>query len=343
MGNIGIIVLLLRGVVFAAQQPPASLQPNSLPVSPRRLDAQSQAPPERDRSNTDTYPDYVLGPGDQITVSVVDGEEFNGKPLQIDMSGYVRLPVVGRIRMSGLTVPQVETELANRLKTYLLKPDVSVSIVEFRSQPVSVIGAVKNPGVQQVQGRKKLIEMLSVAGGLDTTAGPMLKITRLLEWGRIPLATATVDPTGRFSLAEVSLKSLIEAKKPEENILVKPYDVISVPRAEMVYVIGQVTRAGGFVLNDRETLTALQALSLAGGLERTARPQHARILRSSAGEESRSEIPVNLKKILDGRTPDIPMQPDDILFVPTNVPQKAALRALEAAVQAGTGIVIWRR
>src|SRR5207248_2064666 len=120
-------------------------------------------------------------------------------------------------------------------------------------------------------------EMLSLAGGLDTTAGPTLKITRHLDRGRIPLPNAKDDPTGQFSVAEVSVKSILDARNPAENILVQPNDVISIPRADTIYVLGQVQKAGGFVLNDREDVTALQALSMAGGLDRASKPKDAKI------------------------------------------------------------------
>src|SRR5450631_1267508 len=94
---------------------------------------------------------YVVGSGDQIAFRVTNAEEINDKPIPVDLSGYVRLPMVGRFRVAGLTVAQIEAELTERLKAYFLHPDVSVSIAEFRSQPVSVIGAVRNPGIQQLQ------------------------------------------------------------------------------------------------------------------------------------------------------------------------------------------------
>jgi polysaccharide biosynthesis/export protein len=285
---------------------------------------------------------YVLGPGDQITVHVVNLEEINDKPISIDLSGYIRLPMVGRIQVSGLTIEQVGSEISRRLETYVKHPDVSVSVTEFRSQPVSVIGAVKNPGVQQVQGQKTLVEMLSLAGGLDSAiAGSTLKITRRLEWGAIPLRGAANDATSQFSIAQVSLKSLLEAKDPEENISVKPYDVISVPRGETIYVIGEVIKSGGFVLNDSDQVTVLQALSMAGGVTKMAQPQHARVLRRIPDAPSRTEISVDLNKILDGKTADVRMQAEDILFIPNSLPKRAAIRALETGIQIGTGIAIW--
>jgi len=338
MKIIAIVVLCLAGLPAAAQQPSNSPQPKSLPGSDLQVAVQN--PPA---GKSQTHPDYVLGPGDQIIVRAINVEEITDKPVLIDMGGYIRLAVIGRVRVTGMTISQVETELAQRLRSYVLHPDVSVSVAEFHSQPVSVIGSVRTPGVLQVQGRKTLVEMLSLAGGLDATAGNTLKITRRLEQGRIPLAGASDDPSGQYSVAEVSLKSILEARNPEENILVKPNDVISVPRADTVYVIGQVRKAGGFVLNDREKVTVLQALAMAGDLDGSARSQESKILRRVPDGSSRAEIPVDLRSIRLGKAPDVPMQSDDILFVPSSAPKKAALRAIEAAVQMGTGVVIWRR
>jgi polysaccharide export outer membrane protein len=304
---------------------------------------QAPTPPAKPDPSEQLRSTYVLGPEDQIAVRVLEADEISDKPIRIDMSGNIRLPMIGRLRASGLTIEQLEAEIATRLKVYMLEPEVAVSIVEFRSQPVSVIGSVRNPGVHQLQGRKTLVEVLSLAGGLAPDAGHSVKITRLLEWGRIPLPNAADDSSGQFSVAEVSLRGIMEAKTPEQNITVRPHDVISVPRAEMVYVIGQVQRSGGFILNERESLSVLKALSLAGGLDHAASPKNARILRASAGASSRLEIPVDLKSILSGQTGDVPLQPEDILFVPASLPKKAVIRAAEAAVQIGTGLVIWRR
>jgi polysaccharide export outer membrane protein len=286
---------------------------------------------------------YTLGPDDQIIVRALDLEEIKDQPVRIDMNGNINLPLVGRVHAAGLTVEQLERQLVKLLKAYLQDPTVTVAVNEFRSQPVSVLGAVNKPGVHQLQGRKTLFEVLSLAEGLRNDAGNTIKITRRKEWGGLPLSTAKDDPTGQFSVADVNVKSAMEGRSPQENILIMPYDVISVPRAELVYVIGSVRRAGGFVLNEREAISVLQALSLAEGLERTAAPQNARILRPAPDPSKRTEIPVDVKKILAGKSNDVPLQANDILFVPNSVAKSAALRTFEAAVQIGTGVVIYRR
>jgi polysaccharide export outer membrane protein len=286
---------------------------------------------------------YVLGPKDQIQIRMTDVEELGDGALQIDNDGFLRLPLIGRVQASGLTVTEFEARLTQLYSKYLVHPDISVSVAGFHSQPVSVVGAVKNPGVYQVEGQRTIFEMLSLAGGLDQFAGSTLKITRRLDNGRIPLPNAADDPTGQFSVAELKLKSILTAANPAENIAIKPHDVITVPRAQTVYVVGEVQKAGGFLLNEHESMSVLQALSLAGGLDRAASPQRARVLRASAGQSKRTETAVNLKAILDGKAPDVQLNADDILFIPNSQPKRAAARAAEAAIQLGTGIVIWRR
>jgi polysaccharide biosynthesis/export protein len=284
-----------------------------------------------------------LGPFDVVTIHVTDAEEMSDKPYRIDPDGNLHLPMVGQVRAAGLTLDQLESELRTRLKALIRNPDVSASVVEFHSQPVSVIGCVKSPGILQLQGRKTLVEVLSLAGGVSEEAGYTVKITRKAENGRIPLPGAKDDPSGNFSVAEVKLKSLMSATGPEQNIFILPDDVISVPRGQMVYVIGQVMRSGGFVLNERESMSVLQALSLAGGLDRAAQAQNSRILRATAGDSERREVRLDLRKILAGSEEDISLRSDDILFIPASAPKKAALRAVEAAIQLGTGVAIWRR
>ena len=232
------------------------------------------------RSKSEAPTTYTFGAGDQIVIRAIDIEEIDNKPVLIDTRGNINLPMVGRIHAAGLTPEELETEIKTRLKKYVNEPDVTVALGELRSQPVSVLGSVQTPGVHQLQGQKTLFEVLSLAGGLRPDAGNTVKITRHLEWGRIPLPTAADDPTGQYSVASVGVKGIMSATNPQENIAVKPNDVISVPRADIIYVIGAVRKPGGFLLGENESLGALQILALAEGLDRSAAPQHARIMRT---------------------------------------------------------------
>ncbi len=135
----------------------------------------------------------------------------------------------------------------------------------------------------------------------------------------------------------------MNAQSPEENIQIQPFDVISVPKAELVYVVGNVKKSGGFILGDRERVTALQALSMAEGLDKEAAGNGAKILRRTANGGERQEILVALSEILKGKKADVSMEPDDILFIPSSTGKKLALKSLEAAVTIGTGLAVFRR
>jgi polysaccharide export outer membrane protein len=286
---------------------------------------------------------YTLGPDDQIVVRALHADEISDKPLRIEADGYITLPLVGRIRAEGLTSSQLQNVIADKLKVLIEEPEVSVSLVEQQSQPVSVLGAVKNPGVHQLHGPKSVIEVLSIAGGVEADAGYAVRISRRSDQGPLPVPNAKPDMSGDFSVAELSLEEVMDGRQAAGNVIVRPHDVITVPRAKMVYAIGEVKKPGGFVLREKESVSVLQVLSLAEGLNHTAGPGSARVLRPNPEGGERKEIPVNLNEILSGKRPDVMLQPDDILFVPNSMAKSATLRTIEAAIQLGTGIVIWRK
>lgn len=266
--------------------------------------------------------------------------------MRIDGDGEIQVPLVGRVHIAGLSVQQAQQELNKRLSTYIRDPQITLSVKELRSQPVSILGAVNAPGVHQVRGDKTLLEMLALAGGVRADAGHRIRITRQIEWGCIPLPNAKLDPSGQFGVGEVSVHEIMTGQIPQGNIQVLPHDVISVPRAEMVYVIGDVKRSGGFVIGDNESMSVLQALSLAEGMNGTANRRRAKILRPAAAGGQRAEIVVDVKAILEGRSEDVALHADDILFIAGSSGKKASLRALETAIQTGTGLLtgllIWR-
>lgn len=298
--------------------------------------------PTRVQNEPQARAQYVMGPGDSVKIWALGVDEITDKPIKIDTSGNIELPLIGRVQAGGLTVDQFEAELLQRLHSEIRSPRVSVEVVEFGSQPVTIMGAVNQPGVHQLQGQKTLAEVLSLAGGLKTDCGPRINISRSMKWGAIPLSNAKNDATGQYSIAEVDVKELMGAQNPALNIQIEPNDVITVPVADMVYVIGEVKKPGGIVLNEKSSVSVLEALSHAEGLTGTPSAQHSKILRAVPGETQRQEIPLDLKKVLAGKGEDLALRPNDILFVPSSLPKRAAVRALEAAVQTATGVVIWR-
>ncbi len=285
---------------------------------------------------------YLLGTGDQISVRVIDVEEFGTAPYRIDSRGMLMLPLVGRQQAAGLTIEQFEKQIAEKLKKYVREPEVVINVLETRSQPVSILGAVRNPGVHQLQGSKTLFEVISMAGGLAPDAGYSIKITRRKEWGKLPLANAKDDASGQFSVGEINVKDVMNAEKPDENVAIKPNDVISVPKGEIVYVVGSVKKSGGFVLGEREKVTALQALSMAEGLDQFSAPNKAKIIRPIKGSDQKQEIALDLRKVLEGKEKDVALLADDVLFVPGSAGKRATAKAVDALIGVGTGLAIYR-
>jgi polysaccharide export outer membrane protein len=286
---------------------------------------------------------YVLGADDQIKINVLGVEEFADKTVRIEPNGDIDLPIAGKVRAGGLTLEELKAKLLNQLSTSLVKPEISIEIVDFGSQPVSIMGAVNHPGVHQLRGHKTLAEVLALADGLRPDAGPHVTISREIRYGPIPLRTAWPDPTGKYSVATVEIKELMAGTNPADNIPIFPHDVISIPTADVIFVIGEVKKPGEITLKDRSSISVLQALSSAEGYGPTPAPQNAKIVRMSPGNAQRTDIPVNLRKIMEGKAEDMAMRPNDILVVPASGPKKAGARALEAAVQAATGVLIWSR
>jgi polysaccharide export outer membrane protein len=325
-------------VTLAAFQAPSAAWAADAATSAVTVDAQSA----QSRTAMARRP-YRLGPDDQIIVEALHASVIKDRPFRIDSSGYITVPLAGRVPAAGLTVEELQNDLTNRLRPFIRRPEVAVTITEFRSQPVSVAGPVNNPGVYQLQGHKTLMELLSLAGGAKPEAADTVRITRRVQCAPFPLARVRRDASGQFVVGEVSLQNLLEAKNPAENPEICPEDVITLARAPLVYVMGEVRKPGGFPLREREQTSVLEAISMAEGLLRTASASGVRILRAQPNGAERIEIAVNLKTITNGHAEDIPVKPNDILVVPNNVPRNALLRAAEAAVQMGTGVVIWRR
>jgi polysaccharide export outer membrane protein len=285
---------------------------------------------------------YLLGPEDELSIQVAELDQFSGRTFRVDPNGFLHLPVAGDLKASGLSALQLQAETTERLRRVLTHPEVVVNIVSYHSQPVSVWGAVNNPGLHQLQGPGRLIEMISSAGGTRPDAGALVRITRPVESGPLPIEGARLDPSGQFRTATVNMEELTKGLRPRDNIYLRAHDVVTIDKADLVYVIGEVKKAGGFSLAARENISILQAVSLAEGLTPAAAAKSARILRKDAESDKRIEILVNLRAILDGKAPDIALRSDDIVFVPNNVMRNVTIKAAEVALQIGTGLVIWR-
>ncbi len=287
----------------------------------------------------ETGPAAPLGPGDSIAIHALHVTEIPQGPIRLGEDGLLELPMIGSVKAAGLTPVELAGEIRRRLDSFVRDPEVSVDVIEVKSRPVSVLGAVKTPGVYQLNAPKRLLEVIAAAGGADESAGSIVNVNRPRSSGPLPIA-GIAESAGYFS-AQVSLPDIVDGRHPDDNIFILPNDVITVPRAKLIYVIGEVHKSGGFVLKDRENMSVLQAISMAEGLTSTAGSRNAKIIRPAEDGKPRTEVAVDVKSILSGKKPDMPLHPNDVLFVPNSASKNAALRGVETAIQMGTGIVIW--
>ncbi|MCU1306448.1 MAG: hypothetical protein JWN45_1143 [Acidobacteriaceae bacterium] len=361
----------------------------------RALSAASRALPPHD---------YVIGNGDLLAVQVFDVQELS-REVRVSQTGTIGIPLVPvRLHISGLTETQAQLKIAEVLEANGLvsHPDVSVTVKEHKSKPITVVGAVPHPMVYQADRQVSLIEVLAEAGGISNDAGDTVIISRLetdpvsdaeppainssdaspTPLQKVNANSAPADPTASGGPADstspdetgraaastsssraisaksidlpdllpppiantitVNLGRILETGDTSSNIMLQPGDVVTVPHAGIVYALGAVSRPGGFVIaNDRGQLTTLKLLSLAGGLDRTARSNHAVIVRRDANGQQH-EVDVNLSKVLKFQAEDVRLQPSDILYVPKSATKQAAFKAAELGLAIGTGIAVYR-
>jgi len=259
---------------------------------------------------------------------------------RLDASGEIRLPMIGAVQAQGLAPGELERMLAEKLGAFLRNPNVTVAVIERAGRPVSILGAVREPGVREMHGQPSLAEAIATAGGLTPEASPRLILTRRADRGAPPLPDAELDATGAFYVARLDARDLLEGLDPSLNIPVQAHDVISAVPAEQAYVIGAVRNPGGVRLDGGDSLTTLEALALAGGLAQYAKPRDAQVLRRGASGE-RTARDIDLRKIIAGKEPDQSLSPIEVLFVPRSGGQAAAAPIARAALSIGTGAAIW--
>ena len=312
-GFIGCLILAAMGVAGFGQAPQAGQQNPQGAVLAGQQAPQTANPGQFSNS---VRPDYTLGSNDQILIRVPQSDEINERPFRVDSDGFINVPVVGRIRASGLTVQELEADLAMRLREFIREPLVSITVTQFRSEPVFVTGAFRVPGIYTLQGRRTLVEILTAAGGLGPNASHRIRVSRRAEYGSIELPNAVEDPEKKMSTVEISLESLTQNINPEEDIVLQPFDVVNVDRAERVYVVGEVAKVAPIELAERASISVAQALTEAGGFTQYATRDRVRVWRPILGTNRRAEIEVDLKRVFEGKDIDFPLLANDVLFVP---------------------------
>jgi polysaccharide export outer membrane protein len=300
------------------------------------LFAQSAAPggSRQTVSGASAPDDYEVGPGDVLSITIADAPEFSGK-FRVSESGVLNLPALpAPIQTAG----QTPTQLARLIRDGLIdakqlrNPTVNLFVEEFHGRNVTILGAVVKPSVYPLQRRTTVLDALSLAGGLAPNSGNTLTI---------------VPGHGKNAWTEqktqtIDLAQLIQGKDPSLNREVHDGDVISVSNAQVIYVVGAVNKPGGFVLLDQSSgMNALQALSMAEGFNSLASTHHGLIIRRAMDGPNRVTVPVDLAELLTGKGPDVRLEANDILYVPTSKAKQTLKVAGDVAMAAVNGIAIY--
>jgi polysaccharide biosynthesis/export protein len=330
-------------------------------------------------AETSKQGDYVIGGGDLLGIEVFDVPELS-REVRVNESGFVSIPLVPvKVQAAGLTAFQLQDKLTELLQSngLVTHPQITVTVKEQHSEPITVIGAVKTPLTLQAVHQMTLLQVLSQAGGITDDAGSKVLITRvrhLPDPGTPDPGTpdpASPDPanlpnkpannpaasdpaansqavsqgagSGSKDSISIDLNDLLDSGDPKFNIPLYGGDVVTVPHSGVIYAVGAVQRPGGFAMEtDRQQLTVLKIVSLAGGLSPTAKPSKAVILRQPPGSAQRLQLPVDVKRIITLKSDDLALQRNDILYVPDSTGKHALRRSAEIAIAIATGAAIIR-
>jgi polysaccharide export outer membrane protein len=267
--------------------------------------------------------EYRINPEDVLDVYVFDSPDISHE-YTVNTAGTITIPLLTEpVKAAGLSPEQLSRAIEENFRNSgrLRHPEITVSVKQSRRSVVIVEGAVRNPQVVQVIGRTKLLFVLTEAGGVSDDAGNTVTITR----SAIGLRDSSSESGSAPSTAVIDLKQLIDGNIPGSNIDIFPGDRVTVERAGLVYVLGQVGRPGGYVLRSRwEHLTVLEVLAIAGDVTNTAKKSKAVIIREDPkAQNGRVEIALNLRDIVTGRSPDRPLLANDILYVPGSAGKRA--------------------
>jgi polysaccharide export outer membrane protein len=308
-----LLVFSLLSLTVLAQTP----IPGNAALVPPAKDAASPEIPRIPASSSTR-----LGAGDLIELSVYGVPDLNTKA-RIGNGGDVYLPLIDYVHVADLTVDEAQELIQKRLEDggFVRNPHVSIFVNEAASQAVNMMGEVNRPGAYPVVGDRHLFDLISAAGGLTERAGRNVTI---------------IHRQNSDQKVELHLPSSL-ADDTQNNVEITPGDTVIVSRAGIIYVVGDVAHPSGFMIED-SSLTVLKALALAGGGTRTSSLNGSKILRQTPNGVQ--QIPVRLKKVLQAKATDMPMQRGDVLFVPGSATKSALYRSAEAAMSVSTTLAV---
>jgi polysaccharide export outer membrane protein len=263
-----------------------------------------------------------IGPGDLLELTVFDVPEL-AQVVRVNDTGGAALMLLGSLHLDGLTTAEAQALIEYRLRqgNLILDPHVSLIIREYGTQGVSVLGEVRKPGVYQVLGTRNLLDVISEAGGTTPFAAQQATVRRRASHDRLT-ASLSNDP----------------AELLASDVELRPGDTVIVPKAGIVYVIGDVGRPGGYIMQNSGRISLLQAVAMALGVNRTASGKHTRIIRKNASGVQ--ETMLDLKQVLEGRVTDPELQPEDIVYIPPST-SKSMLMRTPALVQAAASAAVY--
>ncbi len=264
-------------------------------------------------------PAQPIGPSDLIAVSVYGAPELT-LSIRVGEDGLIRVPMLKqKIEARGLMPAELEERIGRALteEEILVQPVVTVTIAEYHSRPISVAGAVKMPLTFQASGKTTLLEALTRAQGLNDDAGAEILITR----------------TGKV-VERIPVKGLIEAADPAFNVTLEGGEEVRVPQVGRVFVVGNVKKPGAFRIEAGVGMTVMRALAMAEGLSPYA-TREAYIYRR--GDGAPQEVPIELRKMLDRKAPDVALAANDIFYIPDNRAGRATATAIEKALSFAIG------
>jgi polysaccharide export outer membrane protein len=285
----------LQQLKSSAASASASAAPGSSSPYPSRMPLDLTTNP---LGTTITSLPMTIGPGDLLDLSVFDTPELSGR-VRVNSEGDATLPLLGAVHLGGSSPEKAAISIQNALikGDYMKNPQVSVFVVEYASQAVFVNGEVTHPGVYPLLGSHRVLDVISAAGGLTPLGGTTVFISHH-------------DDPDHPQKVHIGKTVPDSTNNPEVQV----GDNIYVPKAGVVYVVGDVTRPGGFLIDHDEHLTVLQVIALAEGAKPTASLSNGRLIRT--GKNGREEIPLDVKRVLASKDPDPLLQDEDIVYVP---------------------------
>ena len=265
---------------------------------------------------------YIISPGDVLDVSVFRAPDLSQRAA-VNSDGEIYLPLINYVHVAGMHIENAQEAIEQAyLKHNVLKfPHVSIVMTSY-SNGIVLMGEVGRPGIYPIVGSGRLFDILAEAGGATATAGQVVTITHRNSTDP-QIVRLTNDPVQSLSA----------------NVPLQQGDTIIVSKAGVIYVVGEVLAPSGFLMDEKGQYTVMKAVAMAHGLTKFAKASKVRIVRRTpSGQE---EIPVPLDKILVSEAPDIPMQSNDILFIPPSKGKQAAARAVDVAVALASGVAFY--